>query len=269
MKTLLNRNLLFRLLILFPLVAGTSVISSAEDRTREVLVGGDFDAFSFSGPAQSLSVAYRAPVSQKFILEYDVFGYNRFGSDAERGGMMVTYQPTNRTTFSIGGSMGPHNPVAARAETSVEASHGFELFHTGPLRGIELDYHEGYLWFRNSHVAMFAPGAIFYMPKDWMLFVRVNEARNNPSTASTNWTTGGMARLTFPAIRKLRPDILYANGAEDVMLADQIGRFSARTYGGGARYLIGAHEIGTHVYYQNRTQGQTAITTSMNYTFRF
>jgi YaiO family outer membrane protein len=267
-KTLMNKNLLFRFLVMFPLLVGPCAYAQ-DDRTREILVGGDFDAFSFTGPAQTLSLAYRTPVHEKFTVEVDGYGYNRFGSDAGRGGLAVTYQPTHRTTLTVGGSAGPSNLVAARGETFVEASHGFDLFHRGLLRGIEVDYHQGYLWFQNSHVSMFAPGAILYMPKDWMLLLRINEARNGPSSQSTNWATGGMARLTFPMVRKIRPDILYANGAENMMLADQVGRFSARTYGGGARYMIGAHEIGTHVYYQNRSQGQSAITTSMNYSFRF
>jgi hypothetical protein len=269
-RTLMNTNLLFRLLILFPLVAGpATLVAAQEDRTREILVGGDFDAFNFTGPAQELSFAYRTPVAQKFKMEFDGYGYNRFGSDAGRGGLAVTYQPSNRTTFTFGGSAGPSNLVTARGETFFEAGHGFDLFHHGLLRGVEVDYHQGYLWFQNSRLSMFAPGAIFYLPKDWMLMVRVNEARNAPNDQSVNWTTGGMARLTFPMMRKFRPDILYANGTENSMLADQIGRFSARTYGGGVRYSIGAHEVGTHVYYQERSQGQTAITTSMTYAFRF
>ncbi len=237
---------------------------------REIIVGGDFDSFNFAGPAQALSLAYRADINPEFALELDGYGYSRFGSDAGRGGLSLTYSPTRRTSVTVGGSAGPSNPVAARGEGFAEIDHGIDVSEKGLIRGVELDYRQSWLWFPNSQVTVFSPGVIFYMPGNCMLLVRAYQAKNDwKSLQSANWTTGASARLVVPLSEHLTGDVFYANGAENLALADQVGRFSAQTYGGGARYRIGPHEIGTHIYYQTRTLGQTQTTVSLGYAYRF
>lgn len=258
-------------LALFSLTTAAAMTAHAQDPPKgEILVGGDFDSFNFAGPAQALSLAYRSKITSEFALELDGYGYNRFGSDAGRGGLALTYSPTRRTSLTAGGSAGPSNPVAARGESFAELNHGFDVSETGLIRGVEVDYRQSWLWFQNAKAAVFTPGLIFYLPNDCMFLVRVYQARNDvKGLQSVSWTTGASARLMFPLSGRLTGDVYYANGAENFTFADQVGQFSAQTYGGGARYRMGPHEFGTHLYYQNRTQGRTQTTVSLSYAYRF
>lgn len=262
---------LHKLLALVSLISGSAMpVCAQTPLKREIIVGSNFDSFNFAGPAQALSLAYRADINPQFTLELDGYGYSRFGSGAGRGGLSLTYSPTRRTSATVGGSAGPSNPVAARGESFAEINHGIDVSEKGLIRGVEVDYRQGWLWFQNSQVAVFSPGVIFYMPGDCMLLVRVYQSRTDwKSLQSANWTTGASARLIVPLSAHLTGDVFYANGAENLTFADQVGRFSARTYGGGARYRIGPHEIGTHIYYQNRMLGQTQTTVSLGYAYRF
>lgn len=271
MKKTCFHRVLRKLLALVSLTTASTVTLCAQTPLkREIIVGGDFDSFNFAGPAQALSLAYRAEITHEFALELDGYGYSRFGSDAGRGGLSLTYSPTRRTSVTVGGSAGPSNPIAATGESFAEINHGIDVSEKGLIRGVEVDYRQGWLWFQNSQVAMFSPGLIFYMPGDCMLLVRVHEARSNVrSLQSPTWTTGASARLMVPLSAHLTGDVFFANGAENFTLADQVGRFSAQTYGGGARYRMGPHEIGTHIYYQNRTLSHTQTTVSLSYAYRF
>ena len=262
---------LHKLLALVSLISGSAMpVCAQTPLKREIIVGSNFDSFNFAGPAQALSLAYRADINPQFTLELDGYGYSRFGSGAGRGGLSLTYSPTRRTSATVGGSAGPSNPVAARGESFAEINHGIDVSEKGLIRGVEVDYRQGWLWFQNSQVAVFSPGVIFYMPGDCMLLVRVHQSRTDwKSLQSANWTTGASARLIVPLSAHLTGDVFYANGAENLTFADQVGRFSGRTNGGGARYRIGPHEIGTHIYYQNRTLGQTQTTVSLGYAYRF
>lgn len=265
------QQLMRLLLALILLTSTTAMTAYAQNPPKgEIIIGGDFDSFNFTGPAQALSLAYRSKITSDFALELDGYGAHRFGSVAGRSGLALTYSPTRRTSFTAGGSAGPSNPVAARGEGFAEFDHGFDVSETGLIRGIEVDYRQSWLWFPNSRAAVFTPGLIFYLPKDCMFLVRAYQARIDvKSPQSVSWTTSASARLMLPLSTRLTGDVFYANGAENFTLADQVGQFSAQTYGGGARYRMGQHEFGTHLYHQNRTQRRTQTTVSLSYVYRF
>jgi hypothetical protein len=138
-KTCFHRALHKLLALVSLMTASAMTVCAQTPLKREIIVGGDFDSFNFAGPAQALSLAYRADINPEFALELDGYGYSRFGSGAGRGGLSLTYSPTRRTSVTVGGSAGPSNPVAARGESFAEIDHGIDVSEKGLIRGVELD----------------------------------------------------------------------------------------------------------------------------------
>jgi len=64
--------------------------------------------------------------------------------------------------------------------------------------------------------------------------------------------------------------LFFAAGTENFALVDQIGRFSAKTVGGGARVrLPGGREVTGYLAYQARTQGRSQTSVGFGYAIRF
>jgi hypothetical protein len=64
--------------------------------------------------------------------------------------------------------------------------------------------------------------------------------------------------------------ILFASGTENFGLIDQIGRFSARTWGSGLKFrLASGQEISTYGSFQSRSQGRSQTSFGVNYAIRF
>ncbi|MCL4524779.1 MAG: hypothetical protein M1451_12865, partial [Acidobacteria bacterium] len=77
-------------------------------------------------------------------------------------------------------------------------------------------------------------------------------------------------RLTFPLHRRVYGNVFYAVGTEDFARTDQLGRFSARTYGGGLRIALRQRQEWTaYLAYQDRTQGRKQTSFGFSYAIRF
>jgi hypothetical protein len=62
----------------------------------------------------------------------------------------------------------------------------------------------------------------------------------------------------------------FAAGTENFARVDQVGRFSARTWGGGGRWNFDSRQDLTfYAGYQDRSQGRTQTSFGMSYGFRF
>ena len=84
------------------------------------------------------------------------------------------------------------------------------------------------------------------------------------------WTPYGFTRLTFPEIAHLRGNLLFGVGAESFFNIDQIGRFSARSFGGGVRWQINpAHDASLNVAVQGRSGGRSETSVGASYGIRF
>src|SRR5205814_2980927 len=81
---------LHKLLALVSLISASAMpVCAQTPLKREIMVGSDFDSFNFAGPAQGLSLAYRADINLQFTLELDGYGYSRFESGAGRAGLIL------------------------------------------------------------------------------------------------------------------------------------------------------------------------------------
>jgi hypothetical protein len=84
------------------------------------------------------------------------------------------------------------------------------------------------------------------------------------------WKPSGSTRLSFPLGSRAGGYVLFAAGIENFGYADQIGRYSMRTWGAGLRFKIaGGQEILGHSHYQLYSRGQSLINVGVSYVVRF
>jgi hypothetical protein len=83
-------------------------------------------------------------------------------------------------------------------------------------------------------------------------------------------TPSGWTKLGFPLQRRVTGNVFFGVGSENFAQIDQIGRFSAHTFGGGLRYQFASrHDVSGYVARQDRNQGQTDTSFGLSYGIRF
>lgn len=237
---------------------------------NELRIGADFDLFNVAQDAQAYSADLRTRWNDKWSTVAGGIFQRRFGERPARFTGAVTYRLTSNDAFTIGGAAGRHGGVVAKGETFFEYGRGVRFSQRGFLRGMEATYRQQWYWFRDARTLALTPGALFYLPRDWMWSVQVTAARSRFSGTPAEWRPSGVTRLTFPSQRNVRPFVFFAVGTENFAQLDQVGRFSARTWGGGARWQINPrNDISGYALYQDRSQGRTQKSFGMSYGFRF
>jgi hypothetical protein len=111
---------------------------------------------------------------------------------------------------------------------------------------------------------------IYYFPGDWTWALNVTGSRSGLSGVLVDWVPSGSTRLGFPLFRRLSGNVSFGVGSENFAQVDQIGRFAARTYGGGLRYrLTDNQDVRGYFSRQDRTQGRTQQSAGISYGIRF
>ena len=90
--------------------------------------------------------------------------------------------------------------------------------------------------------------------------------------AESAWNHGGWAQVVWETGRFLRPYALFAvnNEAISSLSSEQLGRFTAQTYGGGTEiHLNPGQGLRVGSYFQNRTQDHWAHFFAVSYFFGF
>jgi tetratricopeptide (TPR) repeat protein len=245
--------------------------SVQEEPRHQLTIGADFDQFNFSSQdAQAYSLAFRSDLGARWSsLLAGRFDY-RAGTYAGRWTGALTARLSRRDALTVGGSAGRDNGIVSKGEAFFEYGHGFTFGREHFLRGVEANYQQKWLWFDAARVLTLTPSALFYFPKDWTWSVAVTSARGSFPGVGTEWRPSGVTRLAFPIERRVSGNVFFAVGTENYALVDQIGRFSAQTYGGGLRLeLPQRQQISGYFAYQNRTQGRTQKSVGFAYAVRF
>ncbi|MGH9793574.1 MAG: tetratricopeptide repeat protein [Candidatus Acidiferrales bacterium] len=238
---------------------------------HELTVGTDIDRFNYTSTAQSFGANLRSKLSEHWTSNFGGAFYNRFGGRAMRLAGSVTAISEGRGALTLGGAVAPRDDgVIAKSEAFFEYDRGLSISRTAFVRGIEFVYLQRWLWYRGAHVLTLGPGAIVYLPRDWTWSIRVTAARSDFTGAPAEWSPSGSTRLGFPLHRRLTGNVFFAVGTENFVQVDEVGRFSARTWGGGLRWLVakGQH-IGGYVLYQDRSQERTQTSFGFTYGFSF
>ncbi len=244
--------------------------SVREEPRHELRVGADYDVFNYTAEAQSYSLNLRSQWTERWMTSAGGSFYERFGGQAGRFAGSVTYTAGRAGAFTVGGAAARDDGIIAKGEAFFEYGRGFRLSATGPVRGVEAFYSQRWLWFESARVLTLGPGAIFYLPRDWTWSLQVTAARSRFPGTAAEWSPSGITRLRFPVRRNVTGNVFFAVGTENFAQADEVGRFSARTWGGGLRWRFAPRqEAGFSVLYQDRSQGRTQASFGFTYAVSF
>jgi len=246
-------------------------LASLSERRHELRFGIDTDSFNYTATAAAQAVVLTSRWDGRWTTSFAATFYQRFGASAGRWTARVSRRLGARSWIGVGGAAGHDEGVIPKRELVVEAGRGFRRSSTGVVRGLELTFSPQWLWFRESRVLALSGSQTLYLPHDCMWSTTLIAARSSFPLTGTDWQPAGSTRLSFPVRgHRLRAHLLFAAGAENFSTADQIGHFSARTWGGGLRYqFTAAQDIGGYFAYQDRSQGRTQTSLGFSYGFRF
>jgi tetratricopeptide (TPR) repeat protein len=232
-------------------------------------LGSDTDTFSYTNAANLEIVTLLSRWNERWSTIAQGNFSQRFGQTAEGVAGAVTYHLRTSDWITIGGSLANQQDVVAHYGLSGEFGHGWKISN-GLIRGLELNLRQRELWFSNSQIETFGGVEVLYFPRRWMFTVATNAIRTRINDSRVSWIPAGFAQLTFPIAHHLDGNILYGVGAENFLTVDQIGRFSAHTYGGGMKLRLNEmQEITCNIAAQQRTQHRSQFSMWFEYGIRF
>ncbi|MBZ5654902.1 MAG: tetratricopeptide repeat protein [Acidobacteriia bacterium] len=235
----------------------------------ELRIGEEADFFNYTDNAQVETVTLAAHWNDKWTTGIGVSPYHLFGENAVKIWAGAAYRfHQNNWVRVLGAGANPQDVVPER-EVLVEYGHGFR-FSNPWFKGLESSYQEHSLWYRGAQVVALNATDIFYLPKEWTWTLSVTGARTQFPSGESDWVPSGSTKVGFPLYRKLSGNALFAVGAENFAQVDQIGRLSARTYGGGLRYRFAeTQDVTGFVARQAREHGQNQTSLGLSYGIRF
>jgi tetratricopeptide (TPR) repeat protein len=238
---------------------------------HQLTVNADADELNYTPQdAQALTGSVRTDWNRRWISVALVRFDHRAGLGAARWSGAVTRKLTAQSALTVGASAGRDNGIVSKGEVFADFGRGFNFGRTGLVRGVELNISPRRLWFDAADVVTITPSALFYLPRDWTVSVALTAARSAFPNVGAEWRPSGITRVNFPIGTRVIGHAFVAAGTENFALVDQIGRFSARTIGGGARlHLADGRDLTAYVAYQARTQGRTQTSVGFGYAVRF
>jgi tetratricopeptide (TPR) repeat protein len=241
----------------------------APEARHELRLGEDIDTFNYTDTAQAQILGLNSRWNPRWSTFFETSFYQRFGQDAAKASGGVAFRFAARDWLSAGGAGANDHGVIPRTEAFFEYGHSLR-FQNQLVRGMEVTYQQHWFWYRGAHVLTTGTSQVLYLPREWTWGLTVNGARSGFSGSGIEWVPSGSTRLGFPLYRGWNGNLLFAVGSENFAQVDQIGRFSARTFGGGLRYRISLrHDISGYVASQDRSQGRTQNSFGMSYGLRF
>jgi tetratricopeptide (TPR) repeat protein len=245
-------------------LAGLTGISKYELR-----IGAEADFFNYTQNAQAETAALTVHWNQRWTTAFGVSPYHLFGENAVKIWADAAYRFHQNNWLRVLGAGANPQDVVPEGEALVEYGHGFQLSHSW-FKGLESSWLEHSLWFRGAQVVTVSTTQIVYLPREWTWTISVTGARTRFTGGESDWVPSGSTKVGFPMFRRLSGNVMFAVGAEDFALVDQIGRLSARTYGGALRYRFAESQYVTgFVAQQDREHGQKQTSMGLSYGIRF
>jgi len=249
--------------------ARTGLDSLRENTKHELRVGEDVDVFNYADAGQTQGVSLSSRWNQRWSTVFGVSTYQRFGQDAVKFLASTAFHLTARDWFTVGSAVANSQSVVPTNEALFEYGHAFRIENRW-LRGLESSYQQHWFWYQGAHVLTLNTSQIVYLPHEWTWSLNVTGARTGFLGTPIDWTPSGWTKLGFPLQRRVTGDVFFAVGSENFAQIDQIGRFSAHTFGGGLRYQFAARQdITGYVARQDRTQGQIDTSFGLSYGIHF
>ncbi len=250
--------------------AKAGLASVTTEPRHEFRVGADSDSFNYTERAWGQSASLRSQWSARWITSFAGNFYQRFGGHAGKFSGSATYRSGDGDALTAGGAAGRDQGVIPKGEAFFEYGRGFRVSQKSFLRGIETTYQQHWFWYASARILALSGSVTLYLPRDWTWSLSATGARSRFPAAGVEWRPSGITRLGIPVQRQVSANLFYAVGTENFARVDQIGRFSARTFGGGLRYrLTPRQDITGYVFHQSRSQGRTQTSFGLSYGLRF
>jgi tetratricopeptide (TPR) repeat protein len=240
------------------------------DTTKhELRVENDIDFFNYTGNAETQSVSLSSRWNPSWSTVFGLSTYQRFGQDAVKLQASGAFHTATHTYISVGTAVANDQGVVPTSEAFFEFGHGFRLDNRW-VQALESSYQQHWFWYQGAHVLTFSTNQIVYLPRGWTWSLNVTGARSGFTGTPVAWEPSGWSKLGFPLYRRLSGNVLYGVGSENFSQIDQVGQFSAHTYGGGLRYLfVDRQDVQGYIARQDRSQGLTDTTLGLSYGIRF
>jgi Tfp pilus assembly protein PilF len=237
---------------------------------HELRIGTDNDLYNYTDAAFAQGISLSSKWNPRWSTGFTQTTYQRFGHDAAEFSGSTTWRYTAHNALTVGGAVAHDSGVIPRAQVFFELGRGFTVSREGPVRGIETSYRQRWLWFADARVLALTAAATFYLPGDFTWSISITPARSRFPLTPAAWQTSGLTRLTFPLFPRVTANAFYAVGTENFAQQDQIGQFSARTMGGGARIqLTRRQDVSGYIANQDRSQRRTQVSLGMSYGIHF
>jgi len=237
---------------------------------HEFRMGAGVDVLNYAQNAAAFGAAMDSRWTRLFRSSAALTRFHRFGQSATRVEGGGSFRLTSRDALTVGAGLAGDQAIVPRYEAQIEYGRGLEVARRGPLRGIEATFMQRWMWFRDARVAVSAPGAVIYLPRDWQWFSRVSLSKVSMAGLQPDWRTGTLNRLTVPLRRGLAGHVLFATGLENFGTADQVLFSVSRTIGGGVRVRVApGQELLAFLHRQTFAQGRAMTSCGLSYGFRF
>lgn len=246
-------------------------LASLEEAPRhQFVIGTDIDTFNYTDTAGAFTASLTSHWDPRWATSFSESYYDRFGGRAAKFMGSVTFKPGKHDGLTAGAALAHDDNVIPKSEAFFDLDHGFNFGKKPFVRGLELDYAQHWLWYSAAHILTFTPSVIFYLPRDWIWSLNVTAARSSFPGLPPSWQPSGSTKLKFPLVPRLDGNVFFAVGSEDFSRIDQIGRFSARTWGGGLHWQFAPrHDVSGYVFNQDRSQSRSQTSFGLAYGFRF
>ncbi len=249
-------------------------IKPGRSRQNELRVGVENDSLSYTVANQAQGASLSTRWTPLWSTNVGGGLYQRGGIFADKFVGSVTLHAPVFAAITAGGAIADDNAVIPKSEAFFDLDRGLANRDGKVLKGIEFEYGQHWYWYQAARILTLNGAAILYLPRDWSLTLGAIGARSAFSGTGVEWRPSGSTRLGFPLVAwsngSLSGNIFFAAGAENFASADQIGRFSSQTYGGGLRCEFSSRMYATFTYsYQKRTQNRTDSYTGAGYGIRF
>jgi tetratricopeptide (TPR) repeat protein len=249
--------------------AREGLASLRENTKHEFRVGEDVDFLSYANNGQTQSVSLSSRWNRQWSTIFGVSIYQRFSQDAGKFLASTSFHLTAQDWLGVGGALANSQGVVPTTESFFEYGHAFR-FENRWVRGLESSYQQHWYWYQGAHVLALTTSQIVYLPREWTWSLNVTGARTGFVGTPVAWAPSGWTKIGFPLRRHLGGNLFFAVGSENFSQIDQIGRFSARTYGAGLRYQFAdRQDVNGYVARQDRNQGQTDTSFGLSYGIRF
>ncbi len=227
------------------------------------------DLFNYTEDAQVETVALTARWNERWATTFTATPYHLFGENTVKISADAAYRfRQNNWVRVLAGGANPQG-VVPECEGLVEYGHGFR-FSRRWFKGLESSYQEHSLWYRGAQVFTLGTTQVLDLTRQWTWTVSGTGYRTRFNGAGSDWAPSESTKVEFPVSRLLFANAQFALGAENFAQVDQIGRLSARTYGGGLRYRFsGSQDVTTFVTRQDREHGQKLLSLGWSYGIRF